>query len=76
MVDRRTAPLGGPQLAGAQVAAECGCRGRVRTVMNGPFPVAYVVVAEPCESGHPGRIAAGVTERWVPGALTVLQDAA
>ena len=65
MVDRNAQP----SLEGTVVTAPCGCRGRVRSTRGGAFPVAYVLVSDPCLTGHPGRVNTGVIERWAPNQL-------
>ncbi len=67
---RTTRPV--PPVAGDTVAASCGCTGRVRETRGGLWPTVSVLVQQPCPAGHPGRIAAGVTERFAPEQVQVV----
>jgi hypothetical protein len=55
-----------PELRTGTVAARCGCEGTVLSDNRGPFPFVSALITVPCRTGHPGRVAAGVIERFNP----------
>ena len=49
---------------GDDVLARCGCRGRLLRTSRRHGGHVHVLIAVPCQYGHPHRVACGVIEHW------------
>lgn len=61
------------------ISVACGCVAVVidsGTRLAGPNPLVTARVSQPCASGHPEKVGAGVIIHRVPSAVTVLEPAA
>ncbi len=48
----------------ARATAPCGCLGQVLAHHRGLHPYTTLLIQDPCTTGHPHRVAAGVLERF------------
>lgn len=58
------------------VRASCGCTGHIRAASAGAYgkqDVVSVYILDPCTTGHPERVRAGVTERFSSAQLTAIR---